>query len=442
MEKNQNVVQTLDKLGIKELNLMQEAAHKAILADKDVFLLSPTGSGKTLAFLLPLFQLLKKGVADIQCLIISPTRELAIQIESVWKKMSTGFKINACYGGHDMTIEIQNMQNPPAVLVGTPGRISDHIERKTINFENINILILDEFDKSLAMGFEEEMSYVVGQLKNLQKRVMVSATAKVALPKFMGEISPKVLNFNHEDEKTTDQLQLKTVISDTKDKIDRLFEILCFIGPESTLIFCNHRESTERLVALLKEKGIESIAHFHGGMEQLDREKALIKFRNGTVTFLAATDLAARGLDIPDVKHVIHYHLPLKKEEFIHRNGRTARMNADGTAYLLIYEKEPNPDYIGRLPEIVDFSFSKTPPLPSEWSTLYISGGKKDKLNKVDIVGFLSKVGELEKADLGLIEVVDFMSFAAVKTHKMNDLLKKITNEKMKGKKYKIELMR
>lgn len=442
MEQNQNIVQTLEKLGIKELNLMQEAAHKAILADKDVFLLSPTGSGKTLAFLLPLFQILKKDVADIQCLIISPTRELAIQIESVWKKMSTGFKINACYGGHDMTIEIQNMQNPPAVLVGTPGRISDHIERKTINVENINILILDEFDKSLAMGFEEEMSYVVGKLLNLQKRVMVSATAKVQVPKFMGEISPKVLNFNHEDEKTTDQLQLKTVISDTKDKIDRLFEILCFIGPESTLVFCNHRESTERVVALLKEKGIESIAHFHGGMEQLDREKALIKFRNGTVTFLAATDLAARGLDIPDVKHVIHYHLPLKKEEFIHRNGRTARMNADGTAYLLIYEKEPNPDYIGRLPEIVDFSFSKTPPLPSEWSTLYISGGKKDKLNKVDIVGFLSKVGALEKADLGLIEVVDFMSFAAVKTSKINDLLKKITNEKMKGKKYKIELMR
>lgn len=442
MEQNQNIVQTLEKLGIKELNLMQEAAHKAILADKDVFLLSPTGSGKTLAFLLPLFQILKKDVADIQCLIISPTRELAIQIESVWKKMSTGFKINACYGGHDMTIEIQNMQNPPAVLVGTPGRISDHIERKTINVENINILILDEFDKSLAMGFEEEMSYVVGKLLNLQKRVMVSATAKVQVPKFMGEISPKVLNFNHEDEKTTDQLQLKTVISDTKDKIDRLFEILCFIGPESTLVFCNHRESTERVVALLKEKGIESIAHFHGGMEQLDREKALIKFRNGNVTFLAATDLAARGLDIPDVKHVIHYHLPLKKEEFIHRNGRTARMNADGTAYLLIYEKEPNPDYIGRLPEIVDFSFSKTPPLPSEWSTLYISGGKKDKLNKVDIVGFLSKVGALEKADLGLIEVVDFMSFAAVKTSKINDLLKKITNEKMKGKKYKIELMR
>jgi ATP-dependent RNA helicase DeaD len=433
MENNQHIIETLQKLGVKTLNPMQLAANKAILNEKDVFILSPTGSGKTIAFLLPVFELLSRETVGVQCLIISPTRELAIQIESVWKKMSTGFKINACYGGHDMQIEIQNMQNPPAVLVGTPGRISDHIDRKTISLENINILILDEFDKSLAMGFEEEMSYVVGKLEKLQKRVMVSATAKVQLPRFMGEITPKVLNFNLEEEKTTDQLQLRTIISEEKDKIDKLYELLCFIGAESTLIFCNHRESTERTVELLKEKGIKSIAFFHGGMEQLDREKALIKFR---------TDLAARGLDIPDVKHVVHYHFPLKKEEFIHRNGRTARMNAEGTAYLLLYEKEAQPDYLGRLPELLEFSIDPTPPLASEWSTIYISGGKKDKLNKVDIVGFLSKKGELEKADLGLIEVMDFMSFAVVKTHKINDLFKKINAEKMKGKKYKIEVMR
>jgi superfamily II DNA/RNA helicase len=442
MENSPNIIQTLQKLEIEKLNPMQLAAHKAILSDKDIFLLSPTGSGKTLAFLLPIFELLSKEIAGVQCLIISPTRELALQIESVWKKMGTGFKINACYGGHDMQIEIQNMQNPPAVLVGTPGRISDHFDRKTVSVENINILVLDEFDKSLAMGFEEEMSYVVSKLEKLQKRVMVSATAKVQLPRFMGEITPKVLNFNLEDDKTTDQLQLRTIISDDKDKIERLYELLCFIGSESALIFCNHRESTERVVELLKEKGIESIAHFHGGMEQLDREKALIKFRNGTATFLVATDLAARGLDIPDVKHVVHYHFPLKKEEFIHRNGRTARMNADGTAYLLLFEKESQPDYLGRLPELLEFSINPVAPLPSEWSTIYISGGKKDKLNKVDIVGFLSKKGELEKGDLGLIEVMDFMSFAAVKTHKINDLLKKIRTEKMKGKKYKIEVMR
>jgi superfamily II DNA/RNA helicase len=442
MENTPNIVKTIEKLGIEKLNPMQLAAYKAIHSDKDIFLLSPTGSGKTIAFLLPVFELLSKETAGVQCLIISPTRELTIQIESVWKKMSTGFKINACYGGHDMQIEIQNMQNPPSVLVGTPGRISDHIDRKTFTTENINILILDEFDKSLAMGFEEEMSYVVGKLQNLQKRIMVSATAKVQLPRFMGEINPKVLNFNLEEEKTTDQLQLRTIISEEKDKIDKLYELLCFIGAESTLIFCNHRESTERTVELLKEKGIESIAFFHGGMDQLDREKALIKFRNGTATFLVATDLAARGLDIPNVRHVVHYHFPLKKEEFIHRNGRTARMNADGTAYLLLYEKESQPEYLGRLPELLEFSISPVPPFASEWSTIYISGGKKDKLNKVDIVGFLSKKGELEKDDLGLIEVMDFMSFAAVKTHKINDLFKKIIAEKMKGKKYKIEVMR
>ncbi len=440
MENNPNIVQILQKLGIEKLNAMQEATYKTIKSDKGTFLISPTGSGKTLAFLLPIIELLDAKIPLVQCMIISPTRELAIQIESVWKKMGTGYKINTCYGGHDMTVEIQNLKNPPAVLVGTPGRISDHIERKTFSTENITILILDEFDKSLSMGFEEEMSYVVGKLSALQKRVMVSATAKIKMPAFMGENEAKVLNFNLEDEKTTDQLELKTVISDSKDKIDRLYELLSFIGSEATLIFCNHREATERTVELLKEKGIESIAFFHGGMEQLDRERALIQFRNGTHTFLVATDLAARGLDIPDVNHVVHYHFPLKKEEFVHRNGRTARMNAEGTAYLLLYQNENIPEYLSKLPPELRFSINPIPPLASEWNTLYISGGKKDKLNKVDIVGFLSKKGDLERADLGRIEVLDFMSFVAVKKAKTPNLLQKIGAEKMKGKKYKIEL--
>jgi superfamily II DNA/RNA helicase len=442
MQNDLNIAQILQKLNITTLNLMQEAAYKAISAENDVFLLSPTGSGKTIAFLLPILQLLNNDIPNVQCIIISPTRELAIQIESVWKKMATGLKINACYGGHDMGVEIQNLTNPPAILVGTPGRLSDHIERKTFSTENVTILILDEFDKSLSMGFEEEMSYVVENLKSLKKRILVSATAKVKIPNFMGEINHKVLNFNLEDEKTTDQLKLQTVYSESKDKVDRLFELLCFIGGESTLIFCNHREATERTVALLKEKGIESIAFFHGGMEQLDRERALIQFRNGTITFLVATDLAARGLDIPEVKHVIHFHFPLKKEEFIHRNGRTARMNADGTAYLLLYVAEPNPEYLGNLPEVLQFKTNEIIPNPSSWVTIYISGGRKNKLNKVDIVGFLSKKGGLEKDDLGIIEVMDFMSFAAIKKLKINELMENIKGQKMKGDKYKIEVAR
>ncbi len=442
MQNTNNLAVILQKLAIGQLNPMQEAAYKAIVEERDVFLLSPTGSGKTLAFLLPLLEIINPYTAGIQCVIISPTRELALQIESVWKKMSTGFKINACYGGHDMQTEIKNLQNPPTVLVGTPGRIADHITRNTLKLDATTVLILDEFDKSLAMGFEDQMSYVVNHLKYLQKRVMVSATAKVQVPAFMGNIYPKVLNFNLEEEKTTDQLELKTVFSEDKDKIDRLYELLCHIGAEGAIIFCNHRETTERTVELLQEKGIASITFFHGGMEQLDRERALIGFRNGTFTFLVATDLAARGLDIPNVRHVVHYHFPLKKEEFIHRNGRTARMNADGTAYLLLYTKEPNPEYLGSLPPILDFEQNLNPPAASKWTTLYISGGKKDKINKIDIVGFLSKKGDLQKDDLGLIEVMDFMSFAAVKKDKVVELLKKISAEKMKGKKYKVEVAR
>ncbi|MGL4631494.1 MAG: DEAD/DEAH box helicase [Leadbetterella sp.] len=438
----ENYIQTLQKLGIENLNPMQLAAQKAILEEKDTFLLSPTGSGKTVAFLLPLLDLLQSDVHGIQCVIISPTRELALQIESVWKKMGTGFKVSACYGGHDMQTEINNMQNPPAILIGTPGRIADHITRKTFGFDSIRILILDEFDKSLAMGFEDQMSFIVGKMKYLQKRVLVSATDKVRIPDFMGTMQPKVLNFNKEKEKKSDQLELKTVFSNDIDKIDCLFNLLCFIGSEGAIIFCNLRDTTEETVERLKQKGIQSITFFHGGMDQLDRERALIGFRNGTHTFLVATDLAARGLDIPNIKHVIHLELPQKKEEFIHRNGRTARMNADGTAYLLLHKSDSNPEYLPTLPSEFNLPSNLKTPKPSEWQTLYISGGKKDKLNKIDIVGFLSKKGELERNDLGLIEVMDFMSFVAVKKVKVQDLLKKIASEKMKGKKYKIEVAR
>jgi superfamily II DNA/RNA helicase len=442
MENTSSTKNALQYLQIAALNPMQEAAHKAIIAENDVFLLSPTGSGKTLAFLLPIVELLQKNGSAIQCLIISPTRELSIQIESVWKKMTTGYKINACYGGHDMAIEIQNLKTAPAVLVGTPGRISDHIGRKTVDLSEVQILVLDEFDKSLELGYEEEMTYVIGQLKQLKKRIMVSATAKVQLPRFMGEINPKVLNFNLKEEKTTDQLVQQTVLSSNKDKIDRLFELLCHLGAERCIVFCNHREATERTVALLQEKGLPSAAFFHGGMEQLDREKTLLKFRNGSIHYLVSTDLAARGLDIPFVMNVVHYHFPLKKEEFIHRNGRTARMNAPGTAYLLIHNNEELPRYIAETPEMLDVNSNLPIPAASAWSTLYISGGKKDKLSKIDIVGFFTKKGQLDANDLGLIEVLDFMAFAAVKTNKIPGLLKDISAQKMKGKKYKIEIVR
>lgn len=435
------IAKTLSQFGIASLNPMQETASAAILSDTEVLLLSPTGSGKTLAFLLPVWQLMKADEKQVQCLILTPSRELAIQIEQVWKKMATGFKVSCCYGGHDMQTEIQNLTEPPALLIGTPGRIADHIKRATFSREAVTTLILDEFDKSLALGFEEDMSYIFGALKALHKKIFVSATESVAIPEFAqaGE-GLTILDFINE-QPIGDALTLQLVLSEEKDKVNRLVELLSFIQSEPALIFCNHRDAVERTASLLKEKGIECAA-FHGGMEQMQREQTLIQFRNGSVRFLVATDLAARGLDIPEIKHVIHYHLPSTEAEFTHRNGRTARMDATGTAYLLMHQEEPLPYYIRNKPELLNIPSGLKLPKPAEWVTIYINGGKKDKLNKVDIVGFFSQKGKLENADLGLIIVKDRNAFVAVKKHKVKTLLPLVQNEKIKGTKYKIVVAR
>ncbi len=431
--------QTLLNLDIPALNAMQETALPAIQNHPNVILLAPTGSGKTLAFLLPILSRLKPDKPGVQCLILTPTRELAIQIERVWQKMSTGFKVNTCYGGHPMQTEIQNLSQPPALLIGTPGRISEHMHRKTFALKGIKMLVLDEFDKSLSMGFQEQMTEIIKKLRFLERRVLVSATNKPNIPAFTGITDPEILDFYKETEKTTDGLEIKRIIAPAKEKERTLFNLLCFLGDEPTLIFCNQRDTTEVVRDFLAKMGIPSEV-FHGGLEQPDREKILVRFRNGSILFLVASDLAARGLDIPEVKNVIHYELPFKHQDLLHRNGRTARMNSEGTAYLITQEGEPIPAYLTELPPVFELPPALHLPKPSPWITLYISGGKKDKLSKIDIVGFFSKKGNLQKDDIGKIEVMDFMSFAAVKKDVVKSLFKAIQSEKMKGKKYKIEV--
>ncbi|TPD73510.1 DEAD/DEAH box helicase [Flavobacterium microcysteis] len=427
-------------LGIESLNEMQLTAQEAILENNSVLLLSPTGSGKTLAFLLPVFEMLQPEILSVQCLIIVPSRELGLQIEQVWKKMGTGYKVNTCYGGHSMETEIKNLSNPPAVLIGTPGRIADHIDKETFRTDKIRTVVLDEFDKSLQFGFHEEMSFILSRLPKVDKRILVSATSDIEIPKYTRVVNPEILDFIPENEEKSN-LSIKMVVSEEKDKINTLFRLICSLGSESALIFCNHRDAAERISDLLNEKGIYS-TYYHGRMDQEERERALIQFRNGSVSYLVTTDLAARGLDIPEMKHVIHYHLPMKEDEFTHRNGRTARMMASGTAYIIVHESEKKLDYIDYGMEVFDVTTTASLPQPPKFQTVYISGGKKNKLNKIDIVGFFSQKGKLEKGDLGLIEVKDFISFAAVKSKKVRELLKNIKDEKMKGKKFKIEIAR
>ena len=440
MNKNVPSNNLLLNLGFDQFNEMQIAAQEAILEENNVLLLSPTGSGKTVAFLVPIFEMLLPEIQSVQCLIIVPSRELGLQIEQVWKKMGTNYKVNICYGGHSIDTEIKNLSSPPAVLIGTPGRIADHIERGTFRLDKIQTLILDEFDKSLQLGFHEEMSFIIGKLTNLNKRILVSATADIEIPRYTRVVNPMVLDFI-KPEDSDSNLSVKLVQSTEKDKVNTLFQLICGLKSEAALVFCNHRDAAERISETLNKKGIYA-TYYHGGMDQEERERALIQFRNGSINYLITTDLAARGLDIPEMKHVIHYHLPLKEDEFTHRNGRTARMLASGTAYVLFHESDKQMDFIDYKMPVLDVKQNKNLPQPPKFQTVYISGGKKTKLNKFDIVGFFSQKGKLEKDDLGLIEVKDFVSFAAVKFNKVKDLLHNIKDEKMKGKKFKIEVAR
>ena len=435
-----NIPLILNSLGFEKLNEIQQASLEANAKNDNVVLLSATGSGKTLAFLLPLLETLDPEINHVQALIIVPSRELAIQIDDVFRKMQTGFKVTLCYGGHKRETEENNLKEAPALIIGTAGRLADHIRRNNFDLDNITTLVLDEFDKSLELGFTEEMSFIIGSLKNIKKRILTSATYAVPVPAFIGLKDPVRLDFLPEGEQPENMLEVKKMFSPDKDKIDTLFKLICYLGNRSTVVFCNHRVAVERTSNLLTEKGILNV-FYHGGMEQQERDAALCKFRNGTSNILVTTDLASRGLDIPNIRYIVHYHLPDTEDAFTHRNGRTARMDASGTAILILSEEEKLPSYIS---DVAEVEITEEHPIPEKpkWSTLFIAAGKKDKVNKIDIVGFLSKKGELKQEDIGIIEVKDFFSFVAVRKVKVGHVLELIKNEKIKNKKVKIEIAR
>jgi superfamily II DNA/RNA helicase len=429
----------LVNLNIEALNPMQEAALFAAQEHNNMVLLSPTGSGKTLAFLLPLVRAMRPEVKGTQAVIITPSRELALQIEEVFRKMKTGLKILTCYGGHKREIEeVSLAAEAPAVIVATPGRLGDHLRRQNITEETIHTLVLDEFDKSLELGFQEDLEFVLSQLPNLERRILTSATQS-EIPGFVGMTDAKTLDFIPDTPDRPDALLLQYLRTDGKDKLEALYELLCYVGRGPAIIFCNHRESVERVGAFLAEKSVSHV-WYHGALEQRDREVALAKFRNGSASFLVTTDLASRGLDIPHIRFIIHYHLPDTASTFTHRNGRTARMENIGTSVLLLGPDEEVPTFITEPVTPLEIDREAPAPEKPKWATLYVAAGKKDKINKVDIVGFLAQKGGLKKEDIGLIEVKDYASFVAVRRSSASRVLTEIKDEKLKGKKIKIDM--
>lgn len=433
------------KLGINQLNPMQIAAKNAIQSSNEVVLLSPTGTGKTVAFLLPILESLAPNTQGVQVLIVVPSRELAIQIENVVREMGAGIKTNAIYGGRAGSKDKIELKTLPSILIGTPGRIADTFRKQLFDPTTIKSIVLDEYDKSLEIGFEVELKEIMSALTHLGKKILTSATQATPIPDFMELKNPIRVDFSIKE--TIAGLSIKIIEQTSNNRLQTLGNTLRKLGNQPGIIFCNFKDTIQSVSEFLDKNNMPH-STFFGGMEQVDRERALIKFRNGTHKLLLATDLAARGIDIPELKFIIHYQLPIKLEEFTHRNGRTARMHSNGTAYVIIDPKERIPEYFQQIEttlftfdtEIKSVEESKSSQL--NFTTLYISGGRKDKISKGDIVGLFMKQGGLINEELGTIEIKTDCSFVAVDSSKVSIILEKLNNVKLKTKKIRISVLK
>ena len=431
-----------ERLGISELNPMQKKMLDCSSEGHNIILLSPTGTGKTLAFILPLLKLMKLSTGRVQCVVIAPSRELVIQIANVVRSIAPGFKTVTLYGGHKMEDEENSLKIVPDIIVATPGRLLDHAKRRNVDLLPCRLLVLDEFDKILELGFEEEMSKICKRLKNVSRTILTSATRAETLPDFIRMEGAKTLDFLGSEGKVRNRMRVHRVDSDGKDKLDSLVALLAALekesAPERTIIFVNYRESAERIARYLSEKNIDCVL-YHGALNQIEREKAIAKFNNASRPILIATDLAARGLDIEHVAHIIHYHSPLTIEVWTHRNGRTARIDRDGDIYRLIGPDEDIKEYVD-FDDTMHIDPTASPTARSEWETLYIAEGRKEKISRGDIAGFLMKEGGLEPNEVGKIDVMDHYSLVAVARKRAEQVVKKLENAKLKGRKRRLRI--
>ena len=435
-----DIDKVLQKLHIEELNDMQKKACVTILGSTDdVVILSPTGSGKTLAYLLPTAHLVDETTDWTQVLIVVPGRELALQSANVLKSMGCGVRAASCYGGRPAMEEHKTLKQVlPHVVFGTPGRLIDHLQKGNISPYSVRMLVIDEFDKCLEMGFHDEMARLVKLLPGLDRRVLLSATDAEEIPHFVSLSSACRLDFLNKEEQVPARVTIFEVRSQMKDKLHELSRLLRAFGSQSSIVFLNYRESVERTAEFLSSEGF-AVCHFHGGMEQKEREDSLYKFSNGSANIFVSTDLASRGLDIPNVDNIVHYHLPQGEDGYVHRVGRTARWNAHGHTFFILGPDEHIPEFIEGDIEPFGIPDQLPPPSAPRMATIYIGKGKKDKISKGDILGFLCKKGGLSNDAIGRIDVNDRYAYVAVAREHVGELLKKVCGEKIKGIKTVIE---
>lgn len=433
-----------ERLGIKELNDMQRKMLEAVTQSGDIILLSPTGSGKTLAFALPVLKLLKPASGRVQVLVMAPSRELVIQIAGVFRAIAATYKCTALYGGHNVEDEVNELRETPDIVVATPGRLLDHVKRRNIDLLPCRILVLDEFDKSLELGFEKEMSKVFLHLKNVSRILLTSATHTDMLPEFLKLKSPRTFSYLEDNKQLRSRIRVHRVESGGKDKLQTLLALLYNMAGGSslgkTIIFVNHRESAERVAKFLRNSGASAVL-YHGALDQREREKALALFRNESRPVLVSTDLGARGLDIEGVEHVVHYHIPISSEAYTHRNGRTARVDRDGQVFVIVGPEEDLPGFV-TIDDNYHIDAGVTANLASGYDTVYIGAGKKEKLSKGDIIGWLTKNCSVDGKSVGRIDVADHYSLVSLPVDVAAGILKEGCNQRIKGQKQRVELVR
>ena len=447
--------------GVAELNFTQPTAVQQLvlapaLEGQDVAGQAPTGSGKTAAYGLAVLQQVDPTSATVQAVVLVPARELVLQVRDALKSLGKhlpNLRVAGYYGGHAMRDEVKGLQQTPHVVVATPGRMLDHLERRTIIPNRLKVLVLDEADKLLDLGFQEEMATIVSRLPVRRQTLLFSATMPDKVLALVREYltRPRVMNVGGSNATTLpDSLVLRGHIVNAADqKPAALFHLITQPNAGRSLVFANTRDRVEELTRFLKGRGLAAEA-LHGKMLQPERDKSMMKLRNGSATVLVATDVAARGLDVNELDTVVQFDPPHEAETFQHRAGRTARAGAVGTAHLLVtpYEQQKIQNWPSA--GAVQWAAIRPPALPTALPkptrpttvTLHISAGKREKISAGDLVGAFVSVGGLERDSVGRIEVFDHYSFVAVPEAVAEEILEKMQGAKVKGKKVKVALVR
>lgn len=433
------IKQRIAATGIAVLNPLQQGAA-ACTSDR-IVMLAPTGTGKTLAFAIAMLRRMPEDLAGTGMLavVVAPSRELVMQIAGVLRPLaSPPFKVMAVYGGNSFAAETDSIAGAvPSIVVATPGRLLDHLQRGTLNASMVRVLVIDEYDKVVELGFREELRHIARRLERARVRILTSATRPDELPDFIGTGPVDELDFTQVDE-PSGRLTVINVVSPARDKLDTLASLLNASDTGATMVFVNHRESAERVVESLKARGIPAVL-YHGGMEQHDREIAVAKLRAGVARVMVCTDLAARGLDIDSgVDSVIHYHLPVDQKAWTHRNGRTARAGASGTVYVITTQDETVPEYIVADRDMQPTARADVEPRPAPLTMLYINAGKELKISRGDVAGFMMKVCGLPADAVGLITVARTYTLVAVPKVDAPAVIAVAKIAKLKGHRVKI----